>query len=247
MEAFCEAEEHEHGQHAGGFERDEAVDRPAADGDDPERHEAEEQCRRGHLERVHTGRSELRLRTRSWTSATSASVSKPTTYAFGLYVAATPTQARKPASSTRNGRRTNSPRTTSRRKALRTSAHMRIAKSTKTMAGTLHAFAIHAGGKPARPAARDRATSPIVAASVAAAAAATSSVWLQSPASSIHSQKSASQPASQGSTCFTSCLFPRPAGRSTLATGPSSRRARPTSARSSAWASHPGRWRPGRP
>src|SRR5205814_5189090 len=124
----------EHRQHAGGLQRDEAVDGAAADGHYPERDEPEEQRGGGHLERIHTGLSERRLRTRSWTSAISRSVSKPTTYAFGLYVAARPTQARTPASSTRNERRTNSPRTTSRRKALRTSAHMRIAKSTKTMA-----------------------------------------------------------------------------------------------------------------
>src|SRR6185437_5180240 len=85
---------------------------------------AEEQRGCSHFERIHTGLSELRLRTRSWTSATSRSVSKPTTYAFGLYVARIPTQARTPPSWARNGRRTNSPRTISRLRALRTSAHM---------------------------------------------------------------------------------------------------------------------------
>src|SRR5581483_8407063 len=88
---------------------------------------------------------------------------------------------------------------------------MTIAKSTNTCGSALHDAATARHGMRWSMSETPRATARMAAPSVAADAPATHSWWFHSPASSCHRQNNASQPASQGSTCFfTPCSLPGP-------------------------------------
>ena len=79
MEALGEADEQERRRRAGELQRDDAVELPLPEADDPEREEAGEERERGDRERVQAGSSELRFGTRSCSSTTPRSSSTSTT------------------------------------------------------------------------------------------------------------------------------------------------------------------------
>ena len=75
VEPLGEAEKREHRDHSAQLQRDDAVDRTAAEGNDAEREEAADERGRRDLERVQAGDSDLRRRTRSCSVTCSSSMS----------------------------------------------------------------------------------------------------------------------------------------------------------------------------
>src|SRR5205823_2571518 len=97
MEPFGEAEQNKRDRRPAELETDERVDRPRPHDEDARQDEHREQCRCRDQKGVHTGDSDCRCTTRSWTSTSRVSAFMSTTYAFGLIVASTARHARSPA------------------------------------------------------------------------------------------------------------------------------------------------------